>query len=156
MRTRMSGWLMALAVMGGVAAGTAFAQQAGGPATAGEVIAQRREGLKRMGAHMEAMKPVSDARGDVRALTPRLDDMIAWYRLMPTLFPPGSDVGDTKAQPAVWSQREGFDAANTRLLGHLDVLKAASTAGDAAAFATAYQATGSQFCGGCHRTYRAR
>lgn len=147
----MTGWLAALAVMGGLVAGGAFAQGAGS-----EVIAQRREGLKRMGAHMEAMKPVSDARGDVRALAPRLDDMIAWYRLMPTLFPPGSDVGDTKAQPAVWSQREGFDAANTRLLGHLDVLKAAATAGDAAAFATAYQATGSQFCGGCHRTYRAR
>lgn len=150
-RAGLRGWLAAVAIAG--LTGAATAQVA---APAAEVIAERRAGLKRMGAHMEAMKPVAEARGDVRALAPRIDDMIAWYRTMPTRFPPGSDQGDTKALPAVWSERPGFDAANTRLLGQLDVLKAAATAGDPAAFATAYQATGPQFCGGCHRTYRAR
>lgn len=149
MRIGTGAWLAVLAVAGGMVANGALAQ-------GGDVIAQRRAGLKRMGEHMEAMKPVAEARGDVRALAPRFDDMIAWYRQMPTLFPPGSDQGDTKALPAVWSQREGFDAANTRLLGQLDVLKAAATAGDAAAFSSAYSVTGSQFCGGCHRNYRAR
>ncbi len=82
--------------------------------------------------------------------------MIAWFRTMPTRFPPGFDRGDTKAQPAVWSDRAGFEAANTRMLGQLDVLKAAAASGDTAAFATAFQATGPQFCGGCHRNFRAR
>ncbi len=76
---RMEGvrrWLAVLAIMGigGAALVQAVAQEA---APAAEVIAQRREGLKRMGAHMEAMKPVVEARGDVGALAPRIDDMIA-------------------------------------------------------------------------------
>lgn len=143
---KMRIWIAALGIV--ALAGTAFAQ--------GDVIAERRAGLKRMGGHMDAIKPVAEARGDVRAMVPRIDDMIAWYKHMPHLFPPGSATGDTKALPAVWSERAGFDAANTRMLGQLDVLKAAAASGDAAAFATAFQATGPQFCGACHRTYRAR
>ncbi len=142
-------WRMAVSALVFMAlAGTALAQ--------GDAIAERRAGLKRMGAHMDAIKPVADARGDVKALEPRVDDMIAWFRTLPQRFPPGSDRGDTKAQPAVWSDRAGFEAANARMLGQLEVLKTAAAAGDPAGFATAFQATGPQFCGGCHRTFRAR
>jgi cytochrome c556 len=142
-------WRMVVSALALMAlAGTALAQ--------GDVIAERRAGLKRMGAHMDAIKPVAEARGDVKALEPRVDDMIAWYRTMPDRFPPGSEHGDTKALPAVWSDRAGFLAANTRMLGQLDVLKTVAASGDAAAFATAFQATGPQFCGGCHRNFRAR
>ncbi|MDB5372193.1 MAG: hypothetical protein JWP04_835 [Belnapia sp.] len=143
---KMRIWIAALGMM--ALAGTALAQ--------GDVIAERRAGLKRMGAHMEAIKPVADARGDVRILEPRIDDMIAWFRSMPDRFPAGSGTGDTKALPTVWTERAGFEAANTRLLGQLDVLKTAAAAGDAAAFGAAYSVTGAQFCGGCHRNYRAR
>jgi cytochrome c556 len=143
---KMRIWIAALGMA--ALAGTAFAQ--------GDVIAERRAGLKRMGGHMDAFKPVAEARGDVRALEPRVDDMIAWFRSMPSRFPEGSNTGDTKALPTVWTERAGFETANTRMLGQLDVLKAAAASGDAAAFATAYQATGPQFCGACHRNYRAR
>jgi cytochrome c556 len=143
---RSKSWIAALALV--AVAGTAFAQA--------DVIAQRREGLKRMGGHMEAFKPVADARGDVRALVPRIDDMITFYRGLPARFPAGSGTGDTKALPVVWTDSPGFEAANTRLLGQLEVLKTTASAGDAAGFATAYPATGPQFCGGCHRTYRGR
>ena len=40
---------------------------------------------------------------------------------MPTRLPPGSDRGDTRALPAVWTERAGFEAANTRLLGSVSV-----------------------------------
>jgi cytochrome c556 len=144
--TRMKTVLVALGLV--VLAGTAMAQ--------GNVIAERREGLKRMGGHMEAMKPVVDARGDVKALEPRIDDMIAWFRTMPTRFPAGSGTGDTKAMPAIWQEFPRFEQVNAALLGQLATLKSAAVAGDAAAFATAYQATGPQFCGSCHRPFRAR
>jgi len=139
-------WMAALAVL--ALGGTALAQ--------GDVITQRREGLKRMNTHMEAMKPVSDARGDVRTLVPRLDDMIAFYSTMPALFPAGSGTGDTKARPEIWANFADFEAVNGRMVGQIRALKAAAEAGDAAAFATAFQATGPQFCGSCHRPYRAR
>ena len=82
--------------------------------------------------------------------------MIAWYTVLPSKFPPGSGTGDTKALPAIWQEFPRFEQANTALLGQLATLRAAAAAGDAAAFQTAYQATGPQFCGGCHRPFRAR
>ena len=86
---RMKTVLAALGVM--ALAGTAMAQ--------GDVISERRAGLKRMGGHMEAIKPVVEAKGDVHALEPRIDDMIAFYRTLPALFPAGSGTGDTEAVP---------------------------------------------------------
>jgi cytochrome c556 len=147
-------WAGALGLM--ALAGMAATEVAQAQGSAAEVIAQRREGLKRMGQTMEAMKPVSDARGDARAFAPRIDEMIVFFRGLPARFPAGSGTGDTKALPAIWTDWAGFETANTRLLGQLEVLKTAAASGDGAAFATAYQATGPQFCGGCHRPFRAR
>ncbi|WP_149540776.1 c-type cytochrome [Siccirubricoccus phaeus] len=143
---RIRHWVAVLALTG--LAGTALAQ--------GNVIAERREGLKRMGAHMEAMKPVADARGDVRALVPRLDDMLAFFRTLPGLFPAGSGAGDTKARPEIWQNMGDFQAVNARMVGQVEALRTAAAAGDAAAFAEAYRVTGAQYCGACHRNYRAR
>jgi cytochrome c556 len=143
---RMKTVLAALGLM--ALAGTAMAQT--------DVIAERRAGLKRMGGHMEAIKPVVEAKGDVRALEPRIDDMIAWYRAMPALFPPGTGTGDTKALPAIWTDFGKFQELNTALLGQLATLKTTAGAGDTAAFAAAYAETGPKFCGTCHRPFRAR
>lgn len=141
-------WLAALGLAALVASGTAYAQA--------DVIAERRANLKRMGEHMEAMKPISDSRGDPRPAVARIDDMIAWFSIMQTKFPPGSGTGDTKALPAIWQDWARFQAADEAMVGQLRTLRAAAAAGDAAAFQTAYQATGPQFCGGCHRPFRAR
>lgn len=128
-------------------AGTALAQ--------GDVIAERRAGLKRMGEHMQAMKAVVDNRGDVRPLAATVDDMIAWYRTMPGRFPPGSDKGDTRALPALWNERANFETINNNMVNQLQALRTAAASGDSAAFATAYGQTG-QTCGTCHRPYRQR
>lgn len=141
-------WIAALGTAALLASGAAYAQ--------GNVIAERREGLKRMGQHMEAMKPISDSRGDPRPAVARIDDMIVFFQTLPSRFPAGSGTGDTKALPAIWQEFARFEQANTALVGQLNTLRAAAAAGDGAAFATAYQATGPQFCGGCHRPFRAR
>lgn len=141
-------WTAALGLLALVTSGAAFAQ--------GNVITERRAGLKRMGENMEAMKPIADAAGDPRPAVARIDDMITFYRGLPAMFPRGSGTGDTKALPAIWEDFPRFEAANTALLGQLQVLRTAAASGDAAAFQTAYRATGPQFCGGCHRPFRAR
>jgi cytochrome c556 len=141
-------WTAVLGVMAMVASGAAYAQ--------GNVIADRRAGLKRMGENMEAMKPISDSRGDPRPAVARIDEMIVFFQGLPARFPAGSGTGDTKALPAIWQDFPRFEAANTALLGQLATLRTAAASGDGAAFQTAYQATGPQFCGGCHRPFRAR
>lgn len=122
----------------------------------GDVIAQRKDGLKRMGAHLEAMKPIADSRGDPRGTVSRIDDMQAFFRGFPALFPPGSGSGDTKARPEVFSDRAGFERANANALERIEALRVAAAAGDAAGFQTQFNALGPQGCGGCHRGYRAR
>jgi cytochrome c556 len=143
---RIATWMAALGLV--VIGGTALAQ--------GDVIAQRRAGLKRMGEHMEAFKPVVEAGGDVRPLVRQIDDMIAWYKGMPKLFPAGSDKGDTKAKPEIWQNFAEFESLNTKLVGHLEVMRTAAAVDDKAAFAAAYKAAGPQYCGACHRPFRNR
>ena len=137
----------AVAAVALAAVGTAWAQ--------GDVIAERRAGLKRMGEHMQAMKAVVDNRGNVQPLAATVDDMVAWYQRMPQLFPPGSDKGDTRALPALWNERANFETINNNMVNQLNALRTAAASGDAAAFGAAYDQTG-QTCGTCHRPYRQR
>ncbi|MDB5316046.1 MAG: cytochrome [Rhodospirillales bacterium] len=126
-----------------------------------EVITARREGLRAMGAHMEAMKAIADARGNPAPTIERIDAMTAFYSTFPTRFPAGSDVpqgtnpGQTRALRVIWTENAGFVQANSNLLTQLAALRVAATSGDPAAFAPAFQQTGAA-CGACHRTYRAR
>jgi cytochrome c556 len=141
----MKTWIMAgAAIMAMGTAGAAFAQ---------DVIAQRREGLRGMGRQMEAIKAVTDARGDTRPLVERVDAMIAFYRGLPALFPAGSDTGNTRALPTVWSDRAGFEQVNANMITQLGVLRAAAASGDVAATTAAFNQTGAT-CGTCHRPYR--
>lgn len=124
-----------------------------GAALAQDVIAQRREGLRGMGRQMEGIKAVTDARGDTRPLAANVDTMIAFYRGLPALFPPGSDTGNTRALPTIWSDRPGFEQANTNMVAALGTLRTAAASGDVAATTAAFQQAGAT-CGACHRVNR--
>lgn len=141
----MKSWILVGAAVAAI--GTA------GAALAQDVIAQRREGLRGMGRHMEAIKAVSDARADTRPLVARVDEMIAFYRGLPALFPEGSGSGNTRALPAIWSDRAGFERANANMVTQLEALRTAAASGDNAALTAAFGQTG-QTCGACHRPYR--
>ena len=124
-----------------------------GAAMAQDVITQRRDGLKGMARQMEAIKAVTDARGETRPLVERVDTMIAFYRGLPALFPPGSDAGATRALPTVWADRAGFEQANANMITALGALRTAAASGDVAATTAAFGQTGAT-CGACHRVYR--
>ena len=124
-----------------------------GAALAQDVIAQRREGLRGMGRQMEAIKAVTDARGDTRPLAERIDTMVVFYRGLPALFPAGSGTGETRALPAIWSDRAGFEQAAANMVTALGVLRTAAASGDVAATTAAFGQAGAT-CGACHRAYR--
>jgi cytochrome c556 len=71
-------------------------------------------------------------------------------------FPEGSDKGETKASPKIWSDRAGFDAALAKFQSDAD--KAAQAAGkDGPADLDAFKAAvGPVFgnCKACHQDYR--
>jgi cytochrome c556 len=141
----MKSWILAGAAIAAMCtASAAFAQ---------DVIAQRRDGLRGMGRQMEAIKAVTDARGDTRPLVERVDAMITFYSGLPAMFPAGSGTGDTRALPTIWSDRAGFEQVNANMVTQLQALRTAAASGDVAATTAAFNQTGAT-CGTCHRPYR--
>jgi cytochrome c556 len=119
----------------------------------GDVVAARRDGLKGIARQMEGIKAVVDQRGDTRTTGAGIAEMIGFFEGFPARFPAGSGSGDTRALPAIWSDRAGFETANTNMLTQLRALQAAANTGDQGAFGAAFQQTGAT-CGACHRPYR--
>ena len=149
----MKSWVLGLA-MAGLAG--AIAAQAQSPA---QVVQERRDGLRRMGGHMEAMQQIAQTRGDPRPAVQRLDDMVAFFGTgFVQRFPGGTQQGaaglETRALPAIWSDLPAFERAQQGTTQALTTLRTAAAAGDAAAFQSAFQAAG-QSCGVCHRPFRA-
>ena len=120
-----------------------------------QIIRERREGLKAVGAHMEAMGAIAQARGDTAPAVARIDAIQAFFVNFPDRFPASTQAGDTKALPAVFTDRAGFAAAHGGLASPLANLRAVAASGDSAAFGPALQQMGAA-CGACHRAYRAR
>ena len=65
------------------------------------------------------------------------------------MFPAGSDKGETKALPTVWSDSAGFLAASKNADAAYDKLAVAAGSGDLAAVTAAFGDTG-KACGACH------
>jgi len=120
-----------------------------------QIIRDRREGLKAMGAQMEAMGAIAQARGDTQPAIARIETIQAFFANFADRFPANTQAGETRALPAVFTDRAGFTTALNTLNTQLAALRSVAASGDAAAFGPALQATGAS-CGACHRAYRSR
>src|SRR5262245_57171096 len=104
------------AVVGALAAGA----MVGGATIAlaqADVIKQRQENRKETAATMRAIKGVIDAKGDVKAIVPQAAKLKTLETAFVKMFPAGSDKGETKALPTVWSDSAGFAAASKNAEG---------------------------------------
>ena len=126
-----------------------------GGALAQDAIAQRQANFKRMNEIMTSLRPVAQSQGDPRPFVNDIRFIQDWSHGIPNAFPPGSDQGVTKARPAVWSDRATFNSRAADFAAQVPKMLAAAEAGDGAAFAREYAATG-QACSACHRSFRER
>ncbi len=131
--------------------------QGTGPLTADQIIANRQAGQALMGGSFAEMKYAVDTKAtDLKRYKPVAEAMGRWMGVFPDLFPPGTEQGhNTKALPAVWSDRSGFDKDARDMVAEAQKLAQAADANDPAAFATAFKDTGAA-CGACHRNFRAK
>jgi cytochrome c556 len=139
-----------VAVMGALVAGgatLAFAQA--------DVIKERQENRKQVAAAMRTVKGVIDSKGDTKAVVEAAAKMKTLETAFDKLFPAGSDTGDTKALPTVWSDMAGFQAASKAADEAYDKLAVAAGSGDLAAVTAAFGAAG-KACGACHEKFRAK
>jgi len=143
-----------VAVMGALVAGA----MVGGATIAlaqADVIKQRQDNRKETAATMRSIKGVIDAKGDVKAVVASAAKLKQLENAFDKMFPPGSDKGETKALPAIWSDMPGFMAASKNADAAYDKLAVAAGSGDLAAVTAAFGDTG-KACGACHDKFRAK
>lgn len=123
---------------------------------ADDPIKERRENRKEVGDLAKQIKGVVDAGGPAAAVVEPAKKIVALEANFEKLFPPGSDKGDTKALPAVWSDMSGFQAASHNLTTQATKLADAGAAGKSPDEIKAAFGDMGKACGGCHNTYRAK
>jgi cytochrome c556 len=119
-------------------------------------IKERRANRKEVGDLAKQIKAVVEANGPAASVVEPARKIVALQASFEKLFPPGSDKGDTKALPAVWSDRKGFDDAGHNLTVQATALAAAGAAGKSPDDMKAAFGAMGKACGGCHNTYRAK
>lgn len=139
-----------------LAAALAVAVGAPVAAAASVVVIQERQALmKSLGESMQAIQRVVQAGGPAAEAAAPARVVAERAPQVKTLFPPGSDQGaPTRALPAIWSDRAGFERYADTLATQASALLAATQGSDTAALGRALQAIG-ETCGGCHRANRA-
>jgi cytochrome c556 len=146
--------ILIAAVAGALAAGA----MVGGATIAlaqADVIKARQENRKAAAAEMRAIKGIIDAKGDTKGAQPHAAKLKELEVAFVQMFPAGSDKGDTKALPTVWSDWAGFQAADKAADEAYAQLATAAGSGDMAALTTAFGAAG-KACGACHTKFRAK
>jgi cytochrome c556 len=137
--------LVAAMVLG--VGGAALAQQAFDP------IKTRQAGQDVLAGTFAGVKAVITLKGDVKTLEGPGKAIQKWALVFPTLFPAGSDKGDTKAAPSIWTDRAGFQKDAEALSAAGEKLAMAAKAGDDTAAGAALKEIG-EACGACHKEYR--
>lgn len=132
--------------IGGAVAGGARAQSF-------DPIQTRQAGQDLLSADYAGIKAVITAKGDLKSLEGPAKAIQRWALVFPTLFPPGSDKGDTKAAPAIWTDNAGFQKAAEKLSAAGAALATAAKANDATQVDATFKEVG-QACGACHHDYK--
>jgi cytochrome c556 len=144
--------LIALAVLASAAgvAGSAQAQQ-----KPEDIIKYRKAVMTVQSWNMRPMALM------VKGQQPYDAALFAWYAgviqstsfMLPDAFLPGSDKGDTKARPEIWTNASRFKQAVDSFNSDAQKLVAATRAGTLDAVKGPFGAVAKN-CGGCHKEFR--
>jgi len=125
-------------------------------AASADPLGERKELMKERGAQMRVLAPVAQGKApfDAAAVLDALEKLGANARAtdVDALWPAGSEGGDTKSAPAIWSDMEGFKAAEKKFEDDIAAAIAAKPA-DLSAFQAVFGPVAAN-CGACHQKYR--
>ena len=119
----------------------------------GNVIEERQAIMKANGAAIGLLTQMArgEAPFDEAAAKQALEGIATRMGTFPTLFPAGSDTGDTKAGPAIWTDMAGFEATAASIVTAANAAAAASTSLEGLQGAVGNVGA---VCGECHSKYR--
>ncbi len=144
--------LLAAAVLAGVVVSLPAAAQFQKPEDA---IKYRQSAMALQGHHLGRVFAMANGRVpfDAKVAAEQIDVVAMLNRLQFSAFVDGSDKGNTKAKPEIWSQKDKWAAAVTRSQDDVLKLVAAGRSGNMDQIKTAVGAVG-QSCKGCHDDFR--
>lgn len=151
---KLGSWIVAAAMaVAGVMTAVPAAAQFAKP---GDAVKYRKAVMTVMGAHAGRIGAV------VKGEAPYSPAVASDAKVIETLshlsfsaFGPGTDVGETRALPEVWSERAKFDKAAEEMQKAVAELAKVAASGDEGALKGAFGAAG-KACKNCHDDFRER
>lgn len=141
---------MIASLVAGAVAQDAMIDPALATMTPEQLVEMRQAAMKEDGG---ILRGAGDLTGD--AAVAAADTLIKNFTNFPAMFPEGSTLGDSKALPSIWENKEAFDAIFAKGLAGANDMKTAALAGDAAAYGAGLKVLGAT-CGECHQTFRGK
>ena len=120
---------------------------------ADDAIKTRQADMKEMGKSLKAIKGIIDSGGNAADVAAPANKIVEVAGLIPSLFPKGSDQGDTHAQPAIWENWDAFTKHADSLKTEATMLASAAPSGDLATVRAQFDKTAKE-CGACHKDFR--
>ncbi len=150
-RSIPSFWMAAMAVAGCAAALPAAAQFA----KPEDAIKYRKNAMYLQNTHLSRLGAMANGRVpfDAKVALDNADVLASVTKFQFAGFIDGSDKGDTRAKPEIWTEADKFKAAGNKSQDDVNKLYAAVKAGNLDAMKSAVGAVG-QSCKGCHDAYR--
>ena len=120
-----------------------------------DAIKYRKAAFTVMGTHFGRVAAMANGRVPFDAKVAAENAEVATFvsKLPYAGFVPGSDKGDTKAEPKIWTEMDKFNAAASTMQEAMAKLNVAAKAGNLDAIKAAVGETGKS-CKACHDNYK--
>lgn len=119
-----------------------------------DIIKYRQNVMKSQAAHLGAAAAIVQGKVDYKSqLAEHVRSLEATTKDIPSLFPKGSDFGDTKALDAVWKKPAEFDKLAKDAHDKAVALGKAVAAGDTKSYPVHFKAL-AETCKACHKDFR--
>jgi len=120
-----------------------------------DAIKYRKAGMFMMSTHLGRVAAMANGRVpfDAKVAADNAELATALSKLPYAGFIEGTDKGDTKAKPEIWTEMDKFRAAASKMQDEMAKLNVAAKGGNIDAIKAAVGETG-KACKGCHDTYR--
>ena len=117
-----------------------------------DVVSDRKAGFK---ANAASMKTIAAAigGGDNQTVINQAETISSWAHKIPSYFPEGSGLGDTKARAEIWDNFDDFTALSKANGTAANKLVLAAKSGDRGAMRAGLKNLGIS-CKGCHKIYK--
>lgn len=120
-----------------------------------DAVKYRKSAFQVMAAHFGRIGAMANGRAPFDAAAAQSNAEIATLmsKLPFTAFGPGTDVGDTRAKPNIWSDNAKFTAAANKMVEEMGKLNAAAKTGNLDQIKAAFGPVGGA-CKACHDDFR--